>query len=203
MIVPQVYEKTAHGERAFDIFSRLLQDRIVLLSSYIDDNIANLIVAQLLFLEADDAEKDIYLYINSPGGGITSSLAIYDTISFLKPDIATICTGMAGASAALLLASGAAGKRMCLPHARVLLHQVYGRAEGPCADIRIMAREIDRQREVINYLLSKHTGKRAATVEKDTDRDFHLTAGEAIKYGLADQLIQSHSLLTGQKDRTQ
>ncbi len=203
MIVPQVYEKTAHGERAFDIFSRLLQDRIVLLSSYIDDNIANLIVAQLLFLEAEDAQKDIYLYINSPGGGITSSLAIYDTMSFIKPDIATICTGIAGASAAVLMASGAAGKRMCLPNAKMLLHQVYGRAEGPSADIRIMAREIDRQREVINSLLCKHTGKRAATVEKDTDRDFYLTAGEAIKYGLADQLIQSHSLPSGRSGKTQ
>ncbi len=203
MIVPQVYEKTAHGERAFDIFSRLLQDRIVLLSSYIDDNIANLIVAQLLFLEAEEAEKDIYLYINSPGGGITSSLAIYDTMSFIKPDISTICTGIAGASAAVLMASGAAGKRMCLPNAKMLLHQVYGRAEGPSADIRIMAREIDRQREVINSLLCKHTGKRAATVEKDTDRDFYLTAAEAIKYGLADQLIQSHSLPSGRSGKTQ
>ena len=203
MIVPQVYEKTAQGERAFDIFSRLLQDRIVLMSSYIDDNLANLIVAQLLFLEAEDAEKDIYLYINSPGGSITDSLAIYDTMSFIKPDIATICTGMAGASAAVLLASGTKGKRMSLPNARVLLHQVYGRAEGPSADIQIMAHEIDRQRELINSLICKHTGKRIGTVEKDTDRDFYMTAGEAIKYGLADQLIEHHALPSGQNGQTE
>ncbi len=203
MIVPQVYEKTAQGERAFDIFSRLLQDRIVLMSSYIDDNLANLIVAQLLFLEAEDAEKDIYLYINSPGGSITDSLAIYDTMSFIKPDISTICTGMAGASAAVLLASGAKGKRMCLPNSRVLLHQVYGRTEGPSADIQIMAREFDRQRLLINSLICKHTGKRGSTVEKDTDRDFYLSADEAIKYGLADQLIERHALPTLQNDQTQ
>lgn len=203
MIVPQVYEKTAQGERAFDIFSRLLRDRIVLLSSYIDDNMANLIVAQLLFLEAEDAEKDIYLYINSPGGGITSSLAIYDTMSFIRSDISTICTGIAGASAAVLLASGAEGKRMCLPNAKVLLHQVYGRVEGPSADIQIMARELNRQRETINSLLCKHTGKRSSTVEKDTDRDFYLTAEEAIRYGLADQLIQRHVLRVERDGQTQ
>jgi ATP-dependent Clp protease, protease subunit len=203
MIVPQVYEKTSQGERAFDIFSRLLQDRIVLLSSYIDDNLANLIVAQLLFLEAEDAEKDIYLYVNSPGGSFTDSLAIYDTMHFIKPDIATICTGMAGASAAVLLAAGAKGKRMCLPNSKVLLHQVYGRAEGPSADIQIMARELDRQRKLINSLICKHTGKRNSTVEKDTDRDFYLSAGEAIKYGLADQLIEHHALPTRQDGQTQ
>jgi ATP-dependent Clp protease protease subunit len=196
IIIPQVYEKTPQGERAFDIFSRLLQDRIVLLSNYIDDNTANLIVAQLLFLEAEDPKKDINLYVNSPGGGITSSLAIYDTMSFIRPDISTICTGAAGASAALLLAAGAKGKRMCLPNAKVLLHQVYGRAEGPSSDIQIRAREIERQRELINSLLARHTGKRASTVSRDTDRDFHLTAEEAIAYGLADELIQSHELPT-------
>jgi ATP-dependent Clp protease protease subunit len=192
IIIPQVYEKTPQGERAFDIFSRLLQDRIVLLASYIDDNLANLIVAQLLFLEAEDPEKDINLYINSPGGSITSSLAIYDTMSFIKPDISTICTGIAGASAAVLLAAGTKGKRMCLPNARVLLHQVYGRAEGPSSDIQIRAREIERQKELINDLLAKHTGKRSTTVSKDTERDYYLTAEETVAYGLADQIIQRH-----------
>ena len=197
IIIPQVYEKTPQGERAFDIFSRLLQDRIVLLSNYIDDNTANLIVAQLLFLEAENPEKDINLYINSPGGGITSSLAIYDTMAFIRPDISTICTGTAGASAALLLAAGTKGKRMCLPNAKVLLHQVYGRAEGPSSDIQIRAREIERQRELINSLLARHTGKRTATVGRDADRDFYLTAEEAIAYGLADELIKSHNLPSG------
>jgi len=196
IIIPQVYEKTPQGERAFDIFSRLLQDRIVLLASYIDDNVANLIVAQLLFLEAEDPEKDINLYVNSPGGSITSSLAIYDTMSFIRPDVSTICTGIAGASAAVLLAAGTKGKRMCLPNAKVLLHQVYGRAEGPSSDIQIRAREIERQRELINELLAKHTGKRTATVSKDTERDFYLSAEEAVAYGLADQLIQRHGLST-------
>ena len=140
MIIPQVFEKTPQGERAFDIFSRLLRDRIVLLSSYIEDTVSNLTVAQLLFLEAEDQDKDIYLYINSPGGLVTSALAIYDTMKFVKPDISTICTGMAGASAALLMAAGAKGKRMCLPNARFMLHQVYGQAEGPAIDVQIDAR---------------------------------------------------------------
>ncbi|MBW7995052.1 MAG: ATP-dependent Clp protease proteolytic subunit [Candidatus Glassbacteria bacterium] len=200
MIIPQVYEKTPQGERAFDIFSRLLQDRIILLASYIDDNIANLVVAQLLFLEAEDQEKDIHLYINSPGGSITSSLAIYDTMSFIKPDISTICTGIAGASAAVLLAAGAEEKRMLLPNSKVLLHQVYGRAEGPSTDILIKAREIERQRELINSLLARHTGKRVETVAKDTDRDFYLTADEALKYGIADRVIQRHSRPTGKTE---
>ena len=201
IIIPQVYEKTPQGERAFDIFSRLLQDRIVLLADYIDDNVANLIVAQLLFLEAEDPEKDINLYINSSGGSITSSLAIYDTMAFIRPDISTICTGIAGASAALLLAAGSKGKRLCLPNARVMLHQVYGRAEGPSVDIQIRAREIERQKELINELIARHTGKRSSTVSRDTDRDFHLTAEEAIAYGLADQLIQRHGLGANQNGK--
>ncbi|HUU29179.1 MAG TPA: ATP-dependent Clp protease proteolytic subunit [archaeon] len=194
MIIPQVYEQTPQGERAFDIFSRLLRDRIVLLADYIDDNLSNLIVAQLLFLEAEDSEKDIYLYINSPGGGVTSALAIYDTMNFIHSNVSTICTGIAGASAALLLASGKKGKRMCLPNAKILLHQVYGRAEGPAIDVQIAAKEIDRQRIIINDLLTKHTGKKLRRIETDTERDFYLDAKEAIDYGLIDQVIERHKI---------
>ncbi|OGG06955.1 MAG: ATP-dependent Clp protease proteolytic subunit [Candidatus Glassbacteria bacterium RIFCSPLOWO2_12_FULL_58_11] len=200
LIVPQVYEKTPMGERAFDIYSRLLQDRIVLLSSYIDDNLSNLVVAQLLFLEAEDAEKDIYLYINSPGGDVTSSLAIYDTMNFIRAAVSTICTGIAGASAALLLSAGAPGKRMCLPNSKILLHQVYGEAEGPAADIQIAAREIERQRSLINKLLAQHTGKNLRKVEKDTDRDFYLDAEQAIEYGIVNQVIQKHILPTAKTE---
>ncbi|HLA39112.1 MAG TPA: ATP-dependent Clp protease proteolytic subunit [Candidatus Glassbacteria bacterium] len=190
IIIPQVYEKTPQGERAFDIFSRLLQDRIVLLADFIDDNLANLVVAQLLFLDAEDAEKDVYLYINSPGGVVSASLAIYDTMNFIRSQVATICTGLAGASAALLLSAGAKGKRMCLPNARILLHQVYGQAEGPAVDVKIAAAEIERQRDIINDLLTRHTGRQLTKIEKDTDRDFYLSAEEAIGYGVADQVIQ-------------
>jgi len=199
MIVPQVYEKTPQGERAFDIYSRLLQDRIILLASYIDDNVSNLVVAQLLFLEAEDPDKDIYLYINSPGGNVTDSLAIYDTLNFIRSSVSTICTGIAGASAALLLAAGAKGKRMCLPNAKMLLHQVYGRAEGPSVDIQILAKEVERLKSVINQLLAKHTGKQLRKIERDTDRDFYLTAEEAIKYGIIDQMIHSHILPSKEK----
>ena len=192
MIVPQVYEKTPQGERAFDIFSRLLQDRIVLLSNYIDDNLANLVIAQLLFLEAEDPEKDIFLYINSPGGGVTSALAIYDTMNFIRSDVSTICTGIAGASAALLLAAGAKGKRLCLPNAKILLHQVYGRAEGPAVDVQIAAQEIERLRKLINRLLAEHTKKQLRKIERDTERDFYLNAQEAIEYGIVDKVIERH-----------
>ncbi|MEA2063732.1 MAG: ATP-dependent Clp protease proteolytic subunit [Gemmatimonadota bacterium] len=191
-IVPRVYEQTPQGERAFDIFSRLLQDRIVLLSDFIDDELANLIIAQLLFLEAEDSEKDIFLYINSPGGVVTSAMAIYDTMNFIRPDVSTICTGLAGASAAVLLAAGAKGKRMCLPNSRILLHQVYGSAEGPAVEVQIAAREVERLRRTINTILSGVTGKPLKKIEQDTDRDFHLDARQAIEYGLADQLIEHH-----------
>lgn len=192
MIVPQVYEQTPQGERAFDIYSRLLQDRIVLLSDYIEDNLSNLIVAQLLFLEAEDPEKDIYLYINSPGGGVTSVMAIYDTINFIRAGVSTICTGIAGASAALLLSTGAKGKRSCLPNAKIVLHQVYGAAEGPAIDVQIAAAEIERQRSIVNELLARNTGQPLEKIEQDTQRDFYLEAQEAIKYGIVDQIITSH-----------
>ncbi|MCE5272173.1 ATP-dependent Clp protease proteolytic subunit [bacterium] len=190
MIIPQVFEKTPQGERAFDIFSRLLRDRIILLSSEIDDNLANLIVAQLLFLEAEDPGRDINLYINSPGGSMTNALAVYDTMQFVKPDVSTICTGMAGASAALLMSAGTRGKRMCLPSTRFVLHQVYGAAEGPAVDVLIAAREVERQREAFNTLLSQHTGRTAKKIEKETERVFYLSAEEAIEYGLVDRVIQ-------------
>ena len=194
MIVPQVYEQTPQGERAFDIYSRLLQDRIVLLSDYIEDNLSNLIVAQLLFLEAEDPEKDIYLYINSPGGGVTSVMAIYDTINFIRAAVSTICTGIAGASAALLLSTGAKGKRSCLPNAKIMLHQVYGAAEGPAIDVQIAAAEIERQRSIVNQLLARNTGQPIEKIEQDTQRDFYLEAQEAIKYGIVDQIITSHRI---------
>lgn len=196
MIIPQVFEKTPQGERAFDIFSRLLRDRIILLSSQIDDSLANLIVAQILFLEAEDPAKDINLYINSPGGSVTSALAVYDTMQFVKPDISTICTGMAGASAALLMSAGAPGERMCLPSTRFVLHQVYGAAEGPAIDVQIAAREVERQREAFNSLLAMHTGRAVKKIEKETERVYYLNATEAIEYGLVDRVIQSHSLDT-------
>ena len=187
-IVPQVYEKTPQGERAFDIFSRLLQDRIVLLSSYIDDTLANLIVAQLLFLEAEDSSKDINLYINSPGGNVTASLGIYDTMSFIKPAVSTICTGVAGASAAVLMSAGTKGKRMMLPHAKVLLHQVYGRAEGPSADIQIMAREIERQRTLINKYQIERLKVTAKIALGYFLRDAVPVAVHIPGYGLQDQI---------------
>jgi len=194
MIIPQVFEKTPQGERAFDIFSRLLRDRIILLSSEIDDNLANLIVAQLLFLEAEDPGRDINLYINSPGGSMTSALAVYDTMEFVKPDISTICTGMAGASAALLMSAGTKGKRMCLPSTRFVLHQVYGAAQGPAIDVQIAAREVERQREAFNTLLAQHTGRTMKKIEKETERVFYLSAEEAIQYGLVDRVIQGEGL---------
>ncbi|MFC1537391.1 ATP-dependent Clp protease proteolytic subunit [Gemmatimonadota bacterium] len=198
-IVPRVYEQTPQGERAFDIFSRLLQDRIVLISNFLDDELANLIIAQLLFLEAEQPDKDIYLYINSPGGGVTSTMAVYDTMNFIRSDVSTICTGVAGASAALLLAAGAKGKRMCLPNAKVMLHQVYGQADGSAIDVRIAAQEVERLRDIIINLLVKHTGKSIRSIVRDTERDFYLDASEALKYGLADQVLEKHPTDTGKK----
>jgi len=192
LIVPRVYEQTAQGEREFDIFSRLLRDRIVLISNVLDDDLANLVVAQLLFLEAEEPEKDIYLYINSPGGVVTSAMAVYDTMNFIRPDVSTICTGVAGAAAALLLAAGARGKRLLLPNARIMLHQVYGQAEGPAIDVQIAAKEVERLRQSVNSLLAKHTGKLISTIGRDTERDFYLDAAQALEYGLADRLIESH-----------
>ncbi len=188
--VPIVIEQTGRGERAYDIYSRLLRDRIVFLGTPVDDHVANLIVAQLLFLEAEDPTKDIYLYINSPGGSVTAGLAIYDTMQYIKPDVATVCVGMAASMGAILLAGGAPGKRFALPHARVMIHQPWGGVQGQAVDIDIHAREIMRLRQMLNQILSKHTGQSLKQIEKDTDRNFFMSAEEARNYGLVDEVLE-------------
>ena len=190
-LVPIVIEQTGRGERAYDIFSRLLRDRIVMLGGGINDEFSNLIVAQLLFLESEDPEKDIYLYINSPGGSVTAGLAIYDTMQYIKPDVSTLCIGQAASMAAWLLASGAKAKRYALPHARIMIHQPLGGVQGQAADIDIQAREILRLREQMNNILTKHTGQSLKKVEKDTDRDMFMTGKQAVEYGLIDEVIAS------------
>ncbi len=187
--VPIVIEQTNRGERAYDIFSRLLKDRIVFIGSPITDACADTVIAQLLFLESENPEKDIYLYVNSPGGHVTSGLAIYDTIQYIKPSVATICIGQAASMAAVLLAAGAKGKRFALPHARVLLHQVLGGVEGQATDIEIHAKEILRLREEINQILARHIGQPIERIEKDTERDFFLTSKDALEYGVVDAII--------------
>jgi ATP-dependent Clp protease, protease subunit len=188
-LVPMVVEQTSRGERSFDIYSRLLKERIVFLGTPIDDQVGNLIMAQLLHLESEDPDKDISLYINSPGGAITSLFAIYDTMQFIKPDVSTIVMGQAASAAAVLLLSGAKGKRFALPNSRVLLHQPHGGAEGQAVDIEIQAREIVRSRELLDRLISEHTGQSLEKVTKDTDRDYILTAEEAKAYGMVDEII--------------
>ena len=188
-LVPIVIEQTGRGERAYDIFSRLLKDRIVMLGAPISDDIANLVSAQLLFLESEEPEKDVYLYINSPGGSVTAGLAIYDTIQYIKPDVSTLCLGQASSMAAWLLAAGAHGKRYALPHSRVMVHQPLGGVEGAAADIDIQAREILRLREQLNNILAKHTGQSLKKVEKDTDRDLFLNGKQAVEYGIVDEVI--------------
>ncbi|MFN8542990.1 MAG: ATP-dependent Clp endopeptidase proteolytic subunit ClpP [Candidatus Binatia bacterium] len=190
-LVPIVIEQTGRGERAYDIYSRLLRDRIILLGAQIGDDLANLIVAQLLFLESEDPEKDIYIYINSPGGSVTAGLAIYDTIQYIRPEVSTICIGQAASMAAWLLASGAKGKRYALPHARIMIHQPLGGAEGQAADIDIQAREILRLREQMNNILAKHTGQSLKKIEKDTDRDLFMTGKQSVEYGIVDEVIMS------------
>ncbi len=187
--VPIVIEQTGRGERAYDIYSRLLKDRIVMLGTPIDDHVANLIVAQLLFLEAEDPEKDIYLYINSPGGVVTAGLAIYDTMQYIKPDVVTICMGQAASMGAVLLAAGAPGKRFALPHARIMIHQPLGGFQGQATDIEIHAKEILRLKQMLNEILAKHTGQPLEKIEKDTDRDFFMSAEEAKEYGLIDKVL--------------
>ena len=187
--IPIVIEQTGRGERAYDIYSRLLKDRIIMLGTPIDDHVANLIVAQLLFLEAEDPEKDIYLYINSPGGVVTAGLAIYDTMQYIKPDVVTICLGQAASMGAVLLAAGAPGKRFALPHARIMIHQPLGGFQGQAADIEIHAKEILRLKKILNEILSKHTGQPIEKIEKDTDRDFFMSAEEAKEYGLIDKVL--------------
>ena len=190
-LVPIVIEQTNRGERSFDIYSRLLKDRIVFLGTPIDDNVANLVMAQLIHLESEDPDKDINLYINSPGGEITALFAIYDTMKFLKPDVSTFCFGQAASAAAVLLAAGAKGKRFALPHARILLHQPWGGAEGQASDIELQAREILRMRDLLNGMLSADTGQSHEKVAKDTDRDFVMTAEEAVLYGVIDEVIST------------
>ena len=190
-LVPIVVEQTGRGERAYDIYSRLLKDRIVFLGSPVTDEIANLITAQFLFLESEDPEREIHFYINSPGGSVTAGLAIYDTMQYIKPEVSTLCLGQAASMAAWLLAAGARGKRYALPHARIMIHQPLGGVQGQATDIDIQAREILRIREQLNNILVKHTGQSLKKVEKDTDRDLFLTGKQAVEYGLVDDVIAS------------
>jgi ATP-dependent Clp protease protease subunit len=185
-----VVEQTNRGERAYDIYSRLLKDRIIFIGSTIDDTVANLVIAQLLFLESEDPDKEINLYINSPGGSVYSGLAIYDTMQYIKPDVSTICVGLAASMGAVLLAAGTKGKRFALPNSRVMVHQPLGGTQGPAADIEIHAREILRIREKINTILANHTGKDVEQVARDTDRDFFMSAEQALEYGLIDGILQ-------------
>ena len=188
-LIPMVVEQTGRGERAYDIYSRLLKDRIILLGTAIDDNVANLVIAQFLFLEAEDPERDIQLYINSPGGSVTAGLAIYDTMQYIKPKISTICMGQAASMGAVLLAAGAKGKRFVLPHSSILIHQPMGGVKGQATEISIHAKEILRLREELNGILSKHTGQQIEKIQKDTERDFFMDGTQAIKYGIVDEMI--------------
>ena len=190
-LVPMVVEQTPRGERAFDIFSRLLKERIIFLPTYIEDEIANLVIAQMLFLEAEDPDKDIALYINSPGGSVTAGMAIYDTMQYIKPDVSTICMGQAASMGALLLAAGAKNKRFALPHARIMIHQPLGGVQGQATDIDIQAREILRMREELNRILLHHTGQTMEKIQRDTDRDFFMTADQAREYKIVDEVISS------------
>jgi ATP-dependent Clp protease, protease subunit len=192
-LVPVVVEQTNRGERSFDIYSRLLNERIIFLGTPIDDTVANLVMAQLLHLESEDPDKDIQLYINSPGGSVTALLAIYDTMQYVKPDVATTCMGQAASAAAVLLAAGARGKRLGLPHSRILIHQPSGGAEGQSVDIEIQAREILRMRRMLDEILAAHTGQDVAKIASDTDRDFIMTAEQAKEYGIIDEIIESRA----------
>ncbi len=189
ILVPYVIEQTARGERAYDIYSRLLKDRIVFLGGTIHDDLANLVTAQLLFLEAEDPEREISMYINSPGGSVTAGLAIYDTMQFVKPPVSTLCVGQAASMGSLLLAAGAAGRRYALPHSRIMIHQLSGGFEGQAADIEIQAREALRLKELLNEIMAHHAGKNIKQIEKDTDRDTFMSAAQAVEYGLIDEVI--------------
>ncbi|MFO7819858.1 MAG: ATP-dependent Clp endopeptidase proteolytic subunit ClpP [Halanaerobacter sp.] len=188
-LVPTVVEQTNRGERSYDIYSRLLKDRIIFIGKPINDDVANTVIAQLLFLEADDPDKDIYIYINSPGGSVTSALAMYDTMQYVKPDVSTICMGLGASAAALLLAGGAEGKRYALPYARVMIHQPKGGAQGQATDIEIQAQEILELREILNDILAEHTGQPVEKIAEDVDRDFFMSAEEAQDYGIIDEVI--------------
>lgn len=198
MLIPIVVEQTSRGERAYDIYSRLLKDRIVFIGEQVHDSMANTIIAQMLFLESEDPDKDINLYINSPGGSVTAGLAIYDTMQYIKPDVTTICIGQCASMGALLLAAGAPGKRYSLPRARILIHQPMGGAQGQATDIDIHAREILKIRETINKLLSHHTGQPLDRIEKDTERDFFMDAEESRKYGIVDKVITHREIRDSQ-----
>jgi ATP-dependent Clp protease, protease subunit len=189
-LVPTVIEKSGQYERAYDIYSRLLKDRIIFLGEPIDDHVANIVIAQLLFLDADGSEKDIKFYINSPGGSVTAGLAIYDTMQYIKCDVSTICVGMAASMAAMLLAAGTSGKRFALPNSEIMIHQVLGGAEGQASDVKIRAEHIIKMKEKMNALLALHTGQDIRTIEKDTDRDYFMSAEEAKRYGLIDKVIK-------------
>ncbi|MBW1614946.1 MAG: ATP-dependent Clp endopeptidase proteolytic subunit ClpP [Deltaproteobacteria bacterium] len=198
-LIPMVVEQTGRGERAYDIYSRLLKDRIVFLGSAVDDNIANLVIAQLLYLESEDSEKEINFYINSPGGSVTAGLAIYDTMQYIKPKISTLCIGQAASMAAVLLAAGANDKRYALPNARILIHQPMGGSQGQASDIAIQAKEILRMKNALDEILSFHTGQQIAKIEKDTDRDFFMTSEQGKKYGIIDEVITNRSQILNPK----
>ena len=192
-MVPMVVEQTGRGERGYDIYSRLLVDRIVFLGTPVDDMVANLIIAQLLFLQMSDPKKDIHLYINSPGGSVTAGLAIYDTMQFIKPDVSTLCIGQAASMGAFLLTAGASGKRYCLPNSRIMIHQPMGGFSGQASDIEIHAKEILYLRQRLNEMLAKHTGQTVKVIEKDTDRDYFMSGPESVKYGLIDKVLASRA----------
>jgi len=194
ILIPYVVEQTGRGERSYDIYSRLLKDRIVFLGGAVTDDVANLITAQLLFLESEDPEREVNMYINSPGGSVTAGLAIYDTMQFVKPPVSTLCVGQAASMGSLLLAAGAKGRRYALPHSRILIHQVSGGFEGQASDIEIHAREALRLREILNDILAHHTGQNAKKVEKDTDRDNFMSAAQAVEYGLIDEVISGRPI---------
>lgn len=201
MLIPVVVEQTSRGERAYDIYSRLLKDRIIFMGEQVNDDMANIIIAQFLFLESEDPDRDINLYINSPGGSITAGLAIYDTMQYVKPDIATICTGQASSMAALLLAAGKSGKRYALPHSRVMIHQPMGGVQGQATDIDIQAKEIIRVREALNELLVLHTGKTAKKIKNDTERDYFMSGQEALEYGIVDKVITERQMIISEKNK--
>ena len=190
-LIPMVVEQTGRTERAYDIYSRLLKDRIIFIGTVIDDYISNLVIAQLLFLQMEDPDKDINLYINTPGGSVTAGLAIYDTMQFCKSDVTTYCVGQAASMGALLLAAGKKGKRFALPHSRIMIHQPWGGAQGAATDINIQAREINRLKEALQDILAQHTGKSADVIEKDSDRDYFMSATEALEYGIVDKVVAS------------
>lgn len=193
-MIPTVIEQSGRGERAFDIYSRLLRERIIFLGQPVDSDLANLIVAQMLYLEAEDAEKDIYLYINSPGGSVSAGLGIFDTMNQIRPDVCTVCVGLAASMGAFLLSAGAKGKRMSLPHSRIMIHQPLGGAQGQATDIEIQAREILYLKQKLNHYLAEHTGQPLERIEQDTERDFFMSSHEAKDYGLVDQVIDRHSV---------